>query len=141
MNCRKQKMYTNKKETVIITLKNVERRNSIMCTMSQLDAITKEMVACYNSHYGNNIVGIFLYGSYARGDYDNESDIDITAIVKGNRVDLQEKLKLIWDASADIGLEHDVVISPTVIPFDEFEKYKTLLPYYRNIAKEGKRIG
>ncbi len=112
-----------------------------MCTMSQLNVITKEMVNCYNSYYGNNIVGIFLYGSYARGDFDSESDIDITAIVKGSRAELQEKLKMIWDDSADIGLEHDVVISPTVIPYDEFEKYKALLPYYMNIAKEGKRIG
>jgi len=113
----------------------------MMCTLSQLDSITKEMVACYNNYYGTNIVGIFLYGSYARGDYDNESDIDITAVVKGDRVELQNKLKFIWDFSADVGLEHDVIISPTVIPYDEYEKYKTTLPYYMNIEKEGKRIG
>lgn len=112
-----------------------------MCTMSQLDTITKEMAACYHKCYGKNVVGVFLYGSYVRGDYDDESDIDITAIVKGNRAELQEQLKDIWNTSADIGLEHNVVISPTVIPYDEFEKYKTQLPYYRNIAKEGKQIG
>lgn len=112
-----------------------------MCTQVQLNEITKDMVNCYRSIYGKNIVGIFLYGSYARGDFSNESDIDITAVVRGKRLDLQNKLKSIWDASADIGLEHDVVISPTVIPYDEFEQYKESLPYYINIAKEGKRIG
>lgn len=112
-----------------------------MCSVAQLDNITKEMVECYNNCYGKNIVGIFLYGSYARGDFDSESDIDITAVVKGDRVDLQNKLKAIWDYSADVGMEHDVIISPTVIPYDEFEKYKETLPYYMNIAKEGKRIG
>lgn len=83
----------------------------------------------------------FLYGSYARGDYNHESDIDITAAVRGKRLDLQNKLKAIWDASADIGLEHDVVISPAVISYDEFEQYKETLPYYINIEKEGKRVG
>ena len=112
-----------------------------MCSGSQIDVITKAMVDCYKRYYGENIIGIFLYGSYARGDFDSESDIDITAIVKGDRMELQEKLKQVWDVSADIGLENDVVISPTVIPYDEFEKYKTLLPYYMNIAKEGKKIG
>lgn len=55
--------------------------------------------------------GNFLYGSYARGDYDDESDIDIAAVVKGRRQELQDK----WN--------------------------KDILPYYRNIVKEGKRIG
>lgn len=50
-------------------------------------------------------------------------------------------MKKIWDYSADVGLEHDVVISPTVIPYDEYEKYKDSLPYYMNIEREGKQIG
>ena len=112
-----------------------------MCTRAQLDTVMQEMVKCYRTYFGDRITGIFLYGSYARGDYDDESDIDITAVVKGNRIELQDKLKKVWDYSADIGLEHDVIISPTVIPYDEFEKYKNILPYYMNIVKEGKRIG
>ncbi len=112
-----------------------------MCTPRQLDAITKEMAKCYRNYYGDAIVGIFLYGSYARGDFSTESDIDVTAVVKGKRLDLQKKLKYIWDYSADVGLEHNVVISPTVIPHDEFEMYKNTLPYYMNIQREGKRIG
>ena len=109
--------------------------------MYQLNAVTDEIVKCYRSVFGETIVDIFLYGSYARGDYDDESDIDITAIVKGDRLELQNKLKKIWNISADIGLENDIIVSPTVIPFDEYEEYKRTLPYYINIWKEGKRIG
>lgn len=112
-----------------------------MCTKQQLEAIEAEMVNCYRCIFGDTIDGIILYGSYARGDYSDDSDIDITAIVRGNRIDLQKKLKEVWELSADIGLEHDVVISPTVIPFDEYEQYKEKLPYYKNIAKEGRKIG
>lgn len=112
-----------------------------MCTESQLNNISKQISRSYRSVYGDSIVAIYLYGSYARGNYTDESDIDITAIVKGNRADLQEKLKLVWDISAEIGLENDVVVSPTVIPYAEYEEYKEILPYYMNIQKEGKRIG
>ncbi len=112
-----------------------------MCTISQLDEISRLMVTAYRSVYGSDIITIYLYGSYARGDYDSESDIDLAAIVKGDRLSLQNKLKKIWDISADVGLENDIIISPTVIPYDEFEKYKTVLPYYRNIEKEGRKIG
>ena len=90
---------------------------------------------------GDRIKKIRLYGSYARGDNSEDSDIDIVAIVKGNRLLLQDKLRTVWDLSADIGLENDAIVSPTVIPYDEFEEYKEVLPYYRNIAKEGLRIG
>lgn len=112
-----------------------------MCTQKVLYQITNDMAECYRKIFGQDVVGVYLYGSYARGDYDNESDIDITAIVKGKRLELQKKLKTVWDVSADIGLENNVVVSPTVIPYDEFEEYKDKLPYYRNIAQEGKKIG
>lgn len=112
-----------------------------MCTNIQLDLITKQMKECYYSIYGNDIVGIFLYGSYARGDFSTDSDIDIAAIVVGERLELQEKLKKVWDISAEISLENDIIVSPAVIPYDEFNKYKQTLPYYRNIWEEGKEVG
>ena len=62
-----------------------------MCTKSQLEAIEEEMVNYYRSVYGDSIDIIILYGSYARRDYSDDSDIDITAIVRGNRVELQKK--------------------------------------------------
>lgn len=112
-----------------------------MCSKIQLERISQQILKCYRAVYGDRIVAIYLYGSYARGDFDDESDIDITAIVKGERADLQSGLKHIWDQSAAIGIENDIIVSPLVIPFDEYEKYKEILPYYRNIWKEGKRIG
>lgn len=35
----------------------------------------------------------------------------------------------------------EIVLSPTVIPYDEFVKYRQTLPYYKNIAREGRKIG
>ena len=89
---------------------------------------------------GNRIKKVILYGSYARGDYQKDSDIDIVAIVKGDREKLQRELKKVWDISSDLELEYGTIVSPTVIPFEEFEKYKDDLPYYRNIQKEGVKI-
>ena len=90
---------------------------------------------------GGDLQHVILFGSYARGDYDQESDIDYTAIVNGERRNLQQKMNQVWDSSAELGMENDVVISPTVIPSDEYEKYRTILPYYRNIDREGILVG
>ena len=112
-----------------------------MCTNLQLKKLTSDMVQEYRRVYGKDIETILLFGSYARGDQENDSDVDIVAIVHGERMDLQERLKEIWDVSVDIGLENDVVVSATLIPFDEFEMFKRILPYYINIVKEGVEIG
>ena len=105
-----------------------------------LNDIVLNMKKGYEQVYRDNIIDIYLYGSYARGDYNAESDIDFAAVVKGERLDLQRKLKAMWDIAADLGMERDVVISPTVIPYSEFIKYKDELPYYRNIIREGLKI-
>ncbi len=111
-----------------------------MCTENELNTILKKMTEIYYSVYGEDVVRIILYGSYARGDYQNDSDIDIVAIVRGDRVDLQNRLKKIWDISSDLELEYGTIVSPTVIPFSEFEQYKDDLPYYKNIQNEGVNI-
>lgn len=108
-----------------------------MHTKNELNIIIRKMAQIYTSVYGNNLMQVILYGSYARGDYSNESDIDIVAIVRGERLMLQEQLKQVWDESCELELEYDMVLSPTVIPYEEFEKYREDLPYYRNIAQEG----
>lgn len=111
-----------------------------MCTKSELNSILHELVKIYQSVYGEQIVKIVLYGSYARGDYDSESDVDIVALVHGDRKELQKQLRRVWDISGDLELEFGTVLSPTVIPYEEFEQYKNDLPYYRNIVKEGVEI-
>lgn len=112
-----------------------------MCTKNELSIILNQLYKAYQDVYGENIVEILLYGSYARGDYNNASDIDIVAIVHGERYDLQQKLDRIWDVSSDLELEYETIVSPTVIPFNEYMEYKEILPYYRNIQKEGILIG
>lgn len=108
-----------------------------MCTTNELNRILQILVDAYQSIYGTDIVKIVLYGSYARGDYEKDSDIDVVAIVKGERIQLQEELKKVWDVSSDLEIEYGTIVSPTVIPFEEYEKYKNDLPYYRNIQNEG----
>ena len=109
----------------------------VMCSKHELNIILKKIAETYRLVYGDNLVKIMMYGSYARGDYDDYSDVDIAAIVKGERQALQNALKEVWDISADLELEYETIVSPTVIPFDEYEEYRNDIPYYMNIDKEG----
>lgn len=111
-----------------------------MCTKNELHLILQTVAQAYQAVYGDNIVKIVLYGSYAREDNQSDSDIDIVAIVQGERDILQKGLKSVWDVSAELELEYGTIVSPTVIPYAEFERYKNDLPYYKNIENEGIEI-
>ncbi len=111
-----------------------------MCNQTTLNKILKEIRKVYEEVYGDKLVKVVLYGSYARGDYDNESDIDIVGIVDENRIDTQSKIKKIGKVASDLGMENDIYISLTAIPYDEYKKYMSYVAYYRNIEREGIEI-
>lgn len=111
-----------------------------MCTPNELNKITRLIADIYRECYGKQLVCVYLYGSYAREDYDEQSDIDMVAIVDESREKAETILKKVWDKTFDVAFEYDVVISPTVIPYTEFETLKYDLPYYRNIMNEGVKI-
>ena len=64
-----------------------------MCTPNELHIILRKISEAYRMTYGEKLIKIILYGSYARGDYEKNSDIDIVAIVDGERMALQQNLK------------------------------------------------
>ena len=111
-----------------------------MCSQRELNILLKKLAEIYQSVYGSDIVKILMYGSYARGTFTADSDLDVVAIVKGSRDELQRKLKTVWDYSCELELEYGTILSPTVIPYEEFETYKQDMPYYRNIEQEGVAI-
>ena len=110
-------------------------------SQQKLAEVLAKLCRIYVDVFGESIVKIMLYGSYARQAEDDESDIDVVAIVRGNRDTLQQQTRKVWDRANDLDLEYDVVISPTVLPYDEFEYFKNAMPYYMNIEKEGIEIG
>ena len=112
---------------------------SVMSKMI-LNEILSEIYVKVRQIIGDDIAEIILYGSYARGDFDNESDIDIAVIVDRNRLDLKKDRKELVSLMSDLSIKYEVVISITCIPLSDFTEYKEALPYYRNIDSEGVRI-
>ena len=102
------------------------------CTITEEWA--KILVQKVLSIYSDNILSVILYGSVARGDNGDESDIDIALIV--DKDDEQQHDELL-EAIVDINLDHNCLISPALIERSQFEKWSNILPYYKNIKKEG----
>jgi predicted nucleotidyltransferase len=87
---------------------------------------------------GDNLVAEYLFGSYARGEETEYSDIDILLIVKEYDYRLRSKLSSL---SSDYSLEKDVLISPVLTDLNAWRKNKrceTLL--YQEIQKDGIKL-
>ena len=111
-----------------------------MNAMPNLKVICDKVTDAYKKIYGDKIRAIYLYGSYARGDFDEDSDIDFAAIVEDEKPQWNDKRSKLLHETGEIDLDFDVFISPKVISADYFDKYCPELPFYRNILQEGKKI-
>ncbi|MDR1835561.1 MAG: nucleotidyltransferase domain-containing protein [Fusobacteriaceae bacterium] len=89
------------------------------------------------ANYSESVDAIYLYGSYARGDNHNESDIDIMVLVDANTVVIQ---KGISDLASDACLFSGHFFSPVITDKDVFAKWVPYLPFYSNVLKEGKLL-
>ncbi len=86
---------------------------------------------------GNRLKKIVLYGSYARGDYNKSSDIDIMILTDLSDKEISEYSMKIWEKSADIEIDKGIVISPLIRNIDHFEEWSDVKPFYMNIINEG----
>lgn len=95
-----------------------------------LDDLKQEVEALY----GERLKKIILYGSWARGDATEDSDIDVLIVLEGEVVPGEEIDRLI-DVITDINLEYGVLVS--VYPVSE-EGYSTInSPLLMNVRREG----
>ena len=82
-------------------------------------AAIREFMAAARSTLGPELRDARLFGSRARGEGHEDSDIDIALIVSaGGRA----KRYLLYDAAFDIGLSHGVELSPLVIEVPRFQE-------------------
>lgn len=88
--------------------------------------------------FGNKLSKIILYGSYARGDYRENSDVDIMILVRmSDEEEIRKYEDNLYDKVYDIELETGVDISPIVQNEEHFEYWVDTLPFYRNVIDEG----
>lgn len=106
----------------------------------QITIITKEIVDEVIQLLQDNVYKIVLYGSYARGDFTKESDIDILILLNCSKEKVMQYRKQISRLSSRIGLKNDIEVSLLLRDRETFEQGKNTLPFYKNIKEEGVEI-
>jgi predicted nucleotidyltransferase len=95
-----------------------------------LSKVKQGLLECYQ----DLLESVILYGSQARGDATEDSDIDVLVVLKSMLHPCDEMDKTL-DLMSQICLDYDVVISWQFISVTEF--YDRDSPFILNVKREG----
>lgn len=108
-----------------------------MCTKTVLQDVLNDVCRNAKEIFGDKLCTVFLYGSYARGDFDAESDVDIMLLVDLPSRQLREFDGQFTEISLALDLKYNIVSSLLLQDKDTFDRYKATYPFFKTILKEG----
>jgi uncharacterized protein len=79
---------------------------------------------------------LILYGSYARDDYNEESDIDLLILIDKEKVTFDDRKRFSYPLY-DIELEIGIIISPMVHSKKSWKTNNMVTPFSENVNREG----
>lgn len=86
---------------------------------------------------GNKVTKVILYGSYARGDYRENSDVDVMILTTLMESEIEQKENEVYDLAFEFQMEYGIDISVIVKNEEHFNYWLGALPFYNNVQKEG----
>ena len=111
-----------------------------MCTQNEARLIIDDLTANIVRLFPHDQPDVILFGSYARNEASDESDIDVLYLVDASRQQIAEKNWQVGEAAADVLLKYGMMISPIVENRTFFHDNSHVLPFFQNIQREGVRL-
>jgi predicted nucleotidyltransferase len=101
------------------------------------NAVTQKVLHAAKDALGERLDKVILFGSYARGDFDSDSDIDIFVLADVPHGETNKWSNSIDDRLADLGFDYDLLVCIHLTSRTMFDRYYDVLPYYQNVIREG----
>lgn len=92
-----------------------------------------EIQKIYCSHLKN----VILYGSYARGDYTEASDIDIMILVDLSDEEMEQYSDQLAEVDFNYNISYGIWMMPVVKNREHFKYWAKAYPFYENVQQEG----
>lgn len=114
---------------------NVMAGNTIhMSIPHEVGLALAELKHALHTIYGDRLQGVYLYGSYARGDFHAGSDVDVLVVLAGP-VRPAKEIDRVSEAVADIGLRYDLLLAIYPTSVDWLAERQS--PFFKNVRREG----
>jgi uncharacterized protein len=97
--------------------------------------IAQEYKAGLQTFYGEDLAELVLFGSHARGDYHNESDVDFAVILHKVGVSAASEINITSPISVTLELKYGISIS--TLHTSLLKKQTSMQGVYQDIRKEG----
>ena len=105
-----------------------------------LEKLKSEVEEAAKELLGDKLSKVILYGSYARGDYNEESDIDFALLSKVSEEEIPSYNDSIGEITSKLSRKYSTLVSIMIISNESYNKYKSVMPFYMNMVKEGEII-
>jgi len=102
-----------------------------------LQNLMDQYIAEVRKIYGLCLQKIILFGSYARGDYNADSDVDIMILLDISDLELKAYSRQLSYMTYDFNLDNGIDIKPIAKSQAHFNKWSENYPFYSSIQKEG----
>lgn len=99
--------------------------------------LIKQYVLAIKDIYGSHIKQIILYGSYARGDFHEDSDVDIMVLVDLSDTQIESYSDAISELGFEYNVKHGIWFMPIVKNAQHFGQWANVYPFYSNVVNEG----
>ena len=100
-----------------------------------ISALTEEFVNGVSQLYGNRLDKVILFGSYARGEQHEESDVDYLVVLNDEEIKSYSEISNLSPLMTDLGLKYGFWVS--AIPYTNKKLYTGNTPLGFNIIQEG----
>jgi len=108
-----------------------------MCNTNTLQKVLGIVTDKMKDLFAENLNSIILFGSYARGDYDDESDIDVFVMVDMDDESLRQYRREVLSFIFELDLEYGIVLTIKLQDKPTFDKWEHTLPFFMNVKREG----
>ena len=88
--------------------------------------------------YQDRLADIYLFGSYARGDATEQSDVDLLVVLNDETIAPFKELDMMADMTYQLCLDYDTLVA--VVPATRLRFEQLASPLYKNVKREGKRL-
>ncbi|MBQ8914383.1 MAG: nucleotidyltransferase domain-containing protein [Lachnospiraceae bacterium] len=78
-----------------------------------------------------------LFGSCSRGDYTEDSDIDILLLMNCGYLESEKYDRFISEIMTDMMIKYSELVNFICVPYNDFMEKKNWYPLYKNIENEG----
>ena len=107
-------------------------------TADQLRMVSEEVKQALTKLYGDRLDRVVLYGSYARGDFHAESDVDFLVVLRDEVVKSGAEIWTMSEKIGDLCLKYGVHVSAFPTSLNKYSQSQLFL--YQNVRREGKPV-